>query len=451
VGSNWSRGPSRPHNEYFPILYSTVSHARTATFGTDLYSERARSAAIRRARDGDIMATVQNVQLRNPIGGKRPGFLVFLPVYKQGLPHDSVETRRRNLLGVIAGAFQTGTVFDAILQKEILPQNVDLYLYPTSAEGDAAPLYTRAAGKYEMPVEPKSKASFADLPHWSAPLTAGDARWDLIVVSAQPGLIGYYRAWLVVGLIALVFGAVLAYMWASLRHAMRLESANGRILELAQTDNLTTLANRRAFMKRLNMAFAASLRGAPPFAVLYLDVDDFKDVNDTLGHAMGDELLKEVVARLKETVREEDLVARFGGDEFAILMCNMADPTDPGTLAARIGEALADPFIINGHKITITSSVGIAVFSREISGPEAMMVQADLALYGAKDEGRNCYRFHSQDLDRQVSACAWPTSLGRQSGTASSSSTTSRRSSSPRGGSRGSRRWCAGTTRSAAC
>jgi len=150
------------------------------------------------------------------------------------------------------------------------------------------------------------------------------------------------------------------------------------------------------------MAFNASLRGSPAFAVLYLDIDDFKDVNDTLGHAMGDQLLKEVVDRLKSVVREEDLVARFGGDEFAVLACNVNDPKEAGTLAARIGEVLADSFIIDGHKISVTSSIGIAHFSHEIAGPEAMMVQADLALYGAKDEGRNCYRFHSEDLDRQV-------------------------------------------------
>ena len=104
-----------------------------------------------------------------------------------------------------------------------------------------------------------------------------------------------------------MFGALLAYMWASIRHALRLEAANSRVLELAQTDFLTNLANRRAFLKRLTMAFTASLRGAPSFAVLYLDIDDFKDVNDTLGHAMGDLLLKEVVSRLKSAVRPDGL------------------------------------------------------------------------------------------------------------------------------------------------
>ena len=293
-------------------------------------------------------------------------------------------------------------MFNSILARQILPQNIDLYLYAAAESAKAAPMYARKAFGKEGAAEPMSKAALAELPHWSGPILAGDTRWDLFVLPAKAGLINFYRAWFAAALVALVFAAVLAYMWTSVRHALRLESANRRILQLAQTDILTTLASRRAFMKRLTMAFAASLRGAPPFAVLYLDIEDFKDVNDTLGHAMGDRLLKGVVERLKAVVRAEDLVARFGGDEFAILTGTVTDATDAGALAARIGEILAEPFMIDGHKIAVTSSIGIAMFSRDIAGPDAMMVQADLALYGAKDEGRNCYRFHSEDLDRQV-------------------------------------------------
>ena len=391
-----------PQDEYFPIYYSTVSHTRTATLGTDLHSEPVRSRAIRRARDEDIMATAQNIQLRNPIDGKREGFLVFSPVYKPGLPHGTVASRRRNLEGVIAGVFQTDAIFNAILDKGVLSRNVDLYLYPVGADEDTPPLYARAGATGEKPAEANTRAALADMPSRSAPISVGDRKWDLVVVPDPSQSMSFYRAWIAAGFVALVFAAVLAYLWASIRHALRLETANRRILQLAQTDILTSLPNRRAFMRRLKMAFAAALRGAPPFAVLYLDVDDFKDVNDTLGHAMGDELLKELVARLNTVVREEDLVARFGGDEFAILASNVSDPMEAGTLAARIGDALNGPFMINGHRVAVTSSIGIAQFSHDISGPDAMMVQADLALYGAKDEGRNCYRFHSEDLDRQV-------------------------------------------------
>jgi diguanylate cyclase (GGDEF)-like protein len=319
------------------------------------------------------------------------------------LPHNTIEERQRNTLGIIVGAFQTEAVFDSILRQAKLPQDVDLYLFPARSGPAALPIFVRGSTDRDQPLTPKPKAALAGLTSWSAPLKAGDASWDLVVLPQKEGLIGgFYRAWLVLGAVLLVFAAVLAYMWASLRHAMRLETANTRILELAQTDLLTNLANRRAFVKRLTRAFAASWRGAPPFAVLYLDIDNFKDVNDTLGHAMGDVLLKEVVSRLRSVVRAEDVVARFGGDEFAILMLDTADPTAAGELAARIGRLLAAPFSIKGHKVRITSSIGIALYSPDVPGPEAMMVQADLALYGAKDDGRNCFRFHSEDLDREV-------------------------------------------------
>ena len=187
----------------------------------------------------------------------------------------------------VLGIDFSSALIDSILASATLPQDVDLYLYPAGARPGAGPAYTRISPEHTEPVEAKSQAQLAAMTHWSAPLKAGDASWKLVVIPMQGGLISFYRAWLVFAAVILMFAAVLAYMWASLRHALRLERANSRILELAQTDLLTNLANRRAFIKRLTMAFTATWRGAPPFAVLYLDIDNFKDVNDTLGHAMG--------------------------------------------------------------------------------------------------------------------------------------------------------------------
>jgi diguanylate cyclase (GGDEF)-like protein len=419
-------------SEYFPILYSTIASQKGATLGADVNSEAVRHEAIQRAREGNVLATAQNVKLRNPIGGERSAFFGVLPVYREGMPHETAQERLENTLGVIIGAFQTTAVFNAILDRAILPRNVDVYLYPTQAGDNPLPVYMRGAVDRRQPIEAKSERELSQTADWSMVIKAGDASWDLVVVPTQGGLASFYRAWLVLAGVLLVFAAVLAYMWASLRHARRLETANSRILELAQTDLLTNLANRRAFTKRLTMAFTAAWRGAPPFAVLYLDIDNFKDVNDTLGHAMGDILLKEVVNRLKNAVRPDDLVARFGGDEFAVLLTGVSDPETAEDLAARIGRHLAAPFSIKGHKIRITSSIGIALYSPDVAGAEAMMMQADLALYGAKDDGRNCYRFHSQALDLQVRERVRVADELRLAWTrASSSSTISLRSSSP--------------------
>lgn len=180
------------------------------------------------------------------------------------------------------------------------------------------------------------------------------------------------------------------------------KSAEEKIALLARTDGLTGLANRTTFIERLYQAFAAAQRGATPFAILYLDLDHFKPVNDTLGHPIGDLLLREVAARLRTCTRDSDLVARLGGDEFAVLQGEMGEPANAGELAVRIQAELARPYLLNGNDVRISASIGISPYVRDSSEADAMLVQADLALYRSKDEGRNQYRFHSDDLDQQV-------------------------------------------------
>jgi diguanylate cyclase (GGDEF)-like protein/PAS domain S-box-containing protein len=180
------------------------------------------------------------------------------------------------------------------------------------------------------------------------------------------------------------------------------KAAEEKIALLARTDGLTGLANRTTFTERLSQAYAAAQRGALAFAILYLDLDKFKPVNDTFGHPVGDLLLQQVAQRLKSCTRDSDLVARLGGDEFAILQGEMREPANAGTLAAKIQTTLALPFVVNGSEINISVSIGISPYVPTTTGADAMLVQADLALYRSKDEGRNQYHFHSADLDRDV-------------------------------------------------
>ncbi|MGB7974000.1 MAG: EAL domain-containing protein [Roseiarcus sp.] len=212
-----------------------------------------------------------------------------------------------------------------------------------------------------------------------------------------------------------------AYYWLECRYTP-VRDAAGRLLEieglltditerkkaadeisvLAMTDALTGLANRAVFIDRLCQAFAAAKRGAPPFAILYLDLDGFKDINDTLGHSAGDLLLKSVGERLKNWVRETDLVARLGGDEFAILQTNRGDVASADVLASKIHKALSAPYPFGDTEMRITVSIGISPYMSETVGPDEMLAQADIALYRAKDEGRNQYCFHTDDLDREA-------------------------------------------------
>jgi diguanylate cyclase (GGDEF)-like protein/PAS domain S-box-containing protein len=180
------------------------------------------------------------------------------------------------------------------------------------------------------------------------------------------------------------------------------KAAEEKITLLARTDGLTGLANRATFTERLRQAYAAARRGAFAFAIFYLDLDKFKPINDTFGHPVGDLLLQRVAQRLKSCTRESDLVARLGGDEFAILQGEMREPANAGELAAKIQTALALPYLINGNEINISVSIGISPYTESTAGEDAMLAQADLALYRSKDEGGNQYHFHSADLDQEV-------------------------------------------------
>jgi diguanylate cyclase (GGDEF)-like protein/PAS domain S-box-containing protein len=174
------------------------------------------------------------------------------------------------------------------------------------------------------------------------------------------------------------------------------------IAALARTDSLTGLPNRPAFLERLNLEFARSRRGGNQFAVHYIDLDHFKDVNDTLGHPVGDGLLCAVAERLTSCVRETDMVARFGGDEFAVLQDNIADTGNVEALAVKIGEAIAAPFGIGGNQVLTTASIGIVPYRSDVAGIDAIMMMADLALYRAKNDGRNQFCFHIAELDEQT-------------------------------------------------
>jgi len=166
-----------------------------------------------------------------------------------------------------------------------------------------------------------------------------------------------------------------------------------RLLEsMALQDPLTGLANRRLLPERVWMAIAHARRNKSAMAVLYLDLDGFKEVNDTLGHAAGDALLKMVAARLVHAVREEDTVARVGGDEFAISLWHVQGFADTAKVAEKLIDAVSRPYDIDGQTVTVTTSLGASVYPAHGDDADALMKRADVALYEAKRAGKNTYR-----------------------------------------------------------
>ena len=173
--------------------------------------------------------------------------------------------------------------------------------------------------------------------------------------------------------------------------------AEAQIVQMARHDGLTGLANRGVFVEGVEKLIAQAKRSGASFAVLYLDLDHFKEINDKLGHPIGDKLLQAFGERLRGCVRETDTVARIGGDEFAILVTNTSDPKEAGILATKILNISRQPYRIGEHAIRIGASIGISAYGVDASTPEALLSQADLALYQAKSGGRGTFRFFTGD------------------------------------------------------
>ena len=181
------------------------------------------------------------------------------------------------------------------------------------------------------------------------------------------------------------------------------QRAEERIVHMARHDALTDLPNRTLLRERLEYELRRVKRGQS-LAMLCLDLDHFKSVNDTLGHPVGDELLKVVAERLRGCTRAPDTIARLGGDEFAIVMTGVEDPADAVALAKRIRESITRPYFIDGHQILADISIGISVAPVDALEADLLMKNADMALYGAKADGRGTYRFFEPEMDARMKA-----------------------------------------------
>ena len=176
-----------------------------------------------------------------------------------------------------------------------------------------------------------------------------------------------------------------------------------KIEHLAHYDALTDLPNRVLFREQMERELHRTRRGEQ-FALLYIDVDEFKGINDSLGHHVGDELLKAVATRLKDTIRETDLIARLGGDEFAIIQTNISGTADVVEFVTRIHEAIRQPHQCLGHQLSTDASIGIALAPGDGTDLEQLIKNADLAMYGAKANGRRTYRFFEPGMDATAKA-----------------------------------------------
>lgn len=184
----------------------------------------------------------------------------------------------------------------------------------------------------------------------------------------------------------------------AMRYAIERKHVDGRLVYLAHYDSLTNLPNRTLFRERMARALANAQRNARRVALLFLDLDHFKAINDTFGHEAGDELLTAVAQRLETCVRKNDTVARLGGDEFTAILENIDSAADAAAVAQKIVDTMSRSFQLRGQELFITVSIGIALFPTCGLDPATLIKNADTALYSVKDQGRGCFKFYNSEM-----------------------------------------------------
>jgi diguanylate cyclase (GGDEF)-like protein len=545
VAPDGSMAPSPEKGEYFPVLYTATEGPDSTVYGLDLNDGGIRQETLERARDIDAIATSPLLTLRSGTGHRR-GFFVALPVYAAGQPQETVEDRKNNLRGYVTAVFQTNVLIEAILGSARKPVGLDFYLYPANEGRDpSALIYFHGSRLRTDTTEPLPRAVLSAGPHWTGTLRVGDARWTMIAVPIPggPGTSVHFGAWIAL-ILCLFFSAIVAaYIWATGRHAQRLQTANTRLdqtigtlnavndelsarklevdmalrnmvqgfimfdaqerivvynqryiemyglspeivkagcslLELlehraaaghlkvdprryrdefiaemakgkvlnwvlntedgrqiavankpmpgggwvcthediterrraqaeishmASHDRLTDLPNRDLFDEEIASCYQR-LRVGQKFALLCLDLDHFKNINDTLGHHLGDKLLQEVGTRLRLCVRDSDTVARLGSDEFAVVQCGVTDRAETRSLSDRIVEVIGRPFDLDGHQVVLGVSIGIAMAPTDATDGVELLKAADLALLRAKTEGRGTYQFFKREMEGRTQA-----------------------------------------------
>jgi diguanylate cyclase (GGDEF)-like protein len=351
------RASRRP--EYFPVAYVVAEQPGKAPLGYDIGADPERGPVMRQARDSGSPEATKVMPLI--IGGE--GINVYRPVYRDGAPIATVAERRAALLGFAAGAFRVDDLAAAAVAA--IPEDVEVQL---------------RSGKTTV-VGPRGELEDAA----SAPISIADRTWLLVVRDPnRPDL-----------LLPVLMGVVGVALAALLGALVLVWSRNERMQELqrlADHDSLTGLKNRRRFEEDLRTELARSRREGKRGALLMLDLDEFKTVNDSLGHPIGDRVIEEIAGVLGRRTRETDVLARIGGDEFAIVLpnCDAAEARTVGeTITTAIREHVPQPEGVP----QITASIGIALFGSGIDANiDSVLANADAAMYAAKEAGRDGVR-----------------------------------------------------------
>ena len=366
------------------VQRESAATGSASPLGLDIWPEPIRRDALERARDSGMPAITGKIRLAiDQPSTAPPGFVMYLPVFAPGQPRDTVAQRREHLIGWVYAAFHMSDFMASLYGAQ--SSGLGMAIYDDVETSDAALMY-RSPDRSDSD-RPAHAAA------WSATeyMVVGGHTWTLSMAS-QPELearLGRDATNLIAAVGVALSLALAGLVWLMVHgraRAMRMAAAmTEELRHVAQHDPLTRLPNRALFSDRLHQELARARRDDGRFAVIFLDLDDFKPVNDNFGHAVGDLLLQQVAQRLQNAVRAVDTVGRIGGDEFVVLVAGLGDHDAVYTMTNKINQALQQVFVVDGHAVRVSASVGVAVYPEDGSDELTLTRCADTAMYRVKN------------------------------------------------------------------
>jgi diguanylate cyclase (GGDEF)-like protein len=392
-----------PAGSYLPIQFVEPYLSNEAVLGLDVSVLPATAAAVAQALSSGQPHVTEGLRLVQEAGEQR-GVVLYQAAYRVGA--DAQPRGSREVRGVVSAVFRMDDVMRAALGS---PESgaLELCLIDPAAAADNQRL---AGGPGCRLVEAHSARQVSSRPvrfasrQWVLQVTSGPA-----FASQQRGLVAWGT--LTVSLVAVgVLGVFLIVITGHTRRTQQLVRertkelavTNERLQSLAMFDALTGLPNRSHWMLEAQRALESARRHGDRFAVAFVDLDHFKDVNDTLGHSVGDELLKAVARRLQDCLRAQDVMARQGGDEFVVLLDRLTSSGDAVAVAAKMVDTLSAPFALGVHEVRVSVSIGLDAYEGGHQDIETLLSHADMAMYRAKAAGRNGWSFYQPEMATQV-------------------------------------------------
>lgn len=377
--------PEGERETYAPVIQrESYVGSHHAPLGLDAWANPVRRLALEKARDSGMAAITGKVQLAIDEGvtGK-PAFIMYLPIFARGQPRDSVTQRRASLIGWVYASFHMRDFMASLYGKEA--DGLAFAIYDDATPTDAALMY-------------RNRESAGGAMSAKEYMVVAGHTWTVTLVTQDEFETRFGRE---ISLTIAVTGiglslsiALLAWFMISGRaRALRLAAEiTEELRHMAQHDPLTGLPNRALFSDRVQNALAYARRHDSRFAVIFLDLDRFKPINDDYGHLVGDLLLQQVAKRLQDSIRASDTVGRIGGDEFVLLIGELVGPDAARALAEKIRQEVRRPYTIDGHELTISCSLGVAIYPDDGTDEIALTKRADDAMYRAKEGGRDSVR-----------------------------------------------------------